>query len=133
LQAGLQRPCGCFAGHRRKFVLKMPSDISTSLAAIKGANDASKTAERVIRPQRGLVAVNFAELWRYRELFGFLTWRDILLRYKQTVLGLAWSIIRPFLTMIVLTVIFGGIAKLPSQGIPYPILVYAGMLPWQFF
>lgn len=73
------------------------------------------------------------DLWRYRELFGFLAWRDILVRYKQTVLGLAWSLIRPFLTMVVLTVIFGGIAKLPSDGVPYPILVYAGMLPWQFF
>jgi lipopolysaccharide transport system permease protein len=73
------------------------------------------------------------DLWRYRELFGFLAWRDILVRYKQTVLGLAWSLIRPFLTMVVLTVIFGGIAKLPSQGVPYPIMVYAGMLPWQFF
>lgn len=73
------------------------------------------------------------DLWRYRELFGFLAWRDILVRYKQTVLGLTWSLIRPFLTMVVLTVIFGRIAKLPSDGIPYPIMVYAGMLPWQFF
>lgn len=73
------------------------------------------------------------DLWRYRELFGFLAWRDILVRYKQTVLGLAWSLIRPFLTMVVLTVIFGGIAKLPSDGVPYAIMVYAAMLPWQFF
>lgn len=73
------------------------------------------------------------DLWRYRELFGFLAWRDILVRYKQTVLGLAWSLIRPFLTMVVLTVIFGGVAKLPSDGVPYAIMVYAAMLPWQFF
>jgi lipopolysaccharide transport system permease protein len=73
------------------------------------------------------------DLWRFRELFFFLAWRDILVRYKQTAIGLAWSIIRPFLTMIVFTVIFGRIAKLPTQGVPYPILVYAAMLPWQFF
>ena len=73
------------------------------------------------------------DLWRFRELFLFLAWRDILVRYKQTAIGLAWSLIRPFLTMIVFTVIFGRLAKLPSEGVPYPILVYAGMLPWQFF
>jgi lipopolysaccharide transport system permease protein len=73
------------------------------------------------------------DLWRFRELFLFLAWRDILVRYKQTIIGLAWSIIRPFLTMIVFTVIFGRLAKFPSDGVPYPILVYAAMLPWQFF
>jgi lipopolysaccharide transport system permease protein len=73
------------------------------------------------------------DLWRFRELFLFLAWRDILVRYKQTAIGLAWSLIRPFLTMIVFTVIFGRLAKLPSEGVPYPILVYAAMLPWQFF
>jgi len=73
------------------------------------------------------------DLWRFRELFVFLAWRDILVRYKQTAIGLAWSLIRPFLTMVVFTVIFGRLAKLPSEGVPYPILVYAAMLPWQFF
>ena len=73
------------------------------------------------------------DLWRYRELFYFLAWRDILVRYKQTAIGVAWALIRPFLTMIVFTVVFGQLAKLPSQGVPYPILVFAGMLPWQFF
>jgi lipopolysaccharide transport system permease protein len=73
------------------------------------------------------------DLWRYRELFYFLSWRDILVRYKQTVIGVAWSVIRPVLTMIVFTVIFGKLAKFPSGGAPYPILVYAAMLPWQFF
>jgi len=73
------------------------------------------------------------DLWRYRELFYFLAWRDILVRYKQTAIGIAWALIRPFLTMIVFTVVFGQLAKLPSQGVPYPILVFAGMLPWQFF
>jgi homopolymeric O-antigen transport system permease protein len=73
------------------------------------------------------------DLWRYRELFYFLTWRDVLVRYKQTMIGIAWSVLRPLLTMIVFTFVFGRIAKLPSGGIPYPLLVYAGMLPWQFF
>jgi lipopolysaccharide transport system permease protein len=74
------------------------------------------------------------DLWRYRELFYFLAWRDILVRYKQTVIGMAWALIRPFLTMIVFTVVFGKLAKLPTEGgAPYPILVFAAMLPWQFF
>ena len=73
------------------------------------------------------------DLWQYRELFYFLSWRDILVRYKQTAIGVAWGILRPLLTMIVFTVIFGYLAKLPSEGVPYPILVFAAMLPWQFF
>lgn len=73
------------------------------------------------------------DLWRYRELFYFLAWRDILVRYKQTAIGMAWALIRPFLTMVVFTVVFGNIAKLPSEKVPYPILVFAALLPWQFF
>ena len=73
------------------------------------------------------------DLWRYRELFYFLAWRDLLVRYKQTVVGLSWSLIRPVLTMLVLTVVFGKFGKMPSGGVPYPILVFCGMLPWQFF
>lgn len=73
------------------------------------------------------------DLWRYRELFYFLAWRDVLVRYKQAVLGVAWSVIRPLLTMLVFTVIFGRWAKLPSYGVPYPLLVLAAMLPWQLF
>jgi lipopolysaccharide transport system permease protein len=73
------------------------------------------------------------DLWRYRELFYFLAWRDMLVRYKQTAVGVTWSLIRPILTMLVLTVVFGKIGKLPSGGTPYPLLVFCGMLPWQFF
>jgi lipopolysaccharide transport system permease protein len=73
------------------------------------------------------------DIWRFRELFLFMAWRDILVRYKQTAIGLAWSIIRPVLTMIVFTVVFGRLAKLPSGGVPYPILVFSALLPWQFF
>jgi lipopolysaccharide transport system permease protein len=74
------------------------------------------------------------DLWRYRELFRVLAWRDLAVRYKQTVIGVAWAVIRPFLTMLVFTIIFGRIAKLPSDGtVPYPLMVFAGMLPWTFF
>ncbi len=74
------------------------------------------------------------DLWKYRELFYFLAWRDFLVRYKQTVIGIAWALVRPLLTMLVFTVVFGKIAKLPSEGgAPYSILVFAAMLPWQFF
>lgn len=73
------------------------------------------------------------DLWRYRELFFFLAWRDILVRYKQTVIGVAWALLRPLLTMLVFTLVFSKLAKLPSDGVPYPILVFAALLPWQFF
>ncbi len=74
------------------------------------------------------------DLWKYRELFYFLAWRDILVRYKQTAIGMAWALIRPFLTMVVFTVVFGTLAKLPPEGnAPYPIMVFAALLPWQFF
>lgn len=73
------------------------------------------------------------DLWSYRELFLFLAWRDILVRYKQAVIGVAWSVLRPLLTMIIFTIVFGKLAKLPSDGVPYPILVVAAMLPWHFF
>jgi len=73
------------------------------------------------------------DLWRYRELFYFLAWRDLLVRYKQTLVGVSWSLIRPLLTMVVLTFVFGRLGKMPSGGMPYPLLVLCGMLPWQFF
>ena len=73
------------------------------------------------------------DLWRYRELFYFLAWRDILVRYKQTAIGLFWALIRPLLTMVVFTLVFSKLAKLPSDNVPYPILVFAALLPWQFF
>src|SRR5215471_10052679 len=73
------------------------------------------------------------DLWRYRELFYFLAWRDLLVRYKQTVVGMSWSLIRPLLTMFVLTIVFGKLGKMPSGGAPYSLLVFCGMLPWLFF
>jgi lipopolysaccharide transport system permease protein len=73
------------------------------------------------------------DLWRYRELFFFLAWRDILVRYKQTVIGIVWALGRPLITMLVFTLVFSKLAKLPSEGVPYPILVFAALLPWQLF
>jgi lipopolysaccharide transport system permease protein len=73
------------------------------------------------------------DIWQYRELFYFLAWRDLLVRYKQTAVGVAWAVIRPFLTMLILTAIFGLFARFPSGNVPYPLMVFCGMLPWQFF
>lgn len=86
-----------------------------------------------IEPQRGWVSLDLKDLWRYRELLLLLTWRDIKVRYAQTVLGAAWAIIQPLLTMIVFSIIFGNLAKLPSDNIPYPIFTYTALLPWQLF
>ena len=88
--------------------------------------------ELVIEP--GRTEKNYwSDLWRYRELFYILAWRDICVRYKQTAIGVIWAVLRPFLAMVIFTVVFGRIAKMPSNGIPYPILVFTAMLPWQFF
>jgi lipopolysaccharide transport system permease protein len=86
-----------------------------------------------IRPETGLSSLALRELWEYRELVYFLTWRDIKVRYKQTVLGAAWAIIQPFFLMVVFTLFFGRLARIPSDGIPYPVFVYCALLPWQLF
>jgi len=91
-----------------------------------------KDFDILIEPKKGIKNY-WKELYAYRELFLFLAWRDILVRYKQTVIGIAWSVLRPLLTMIVFTIVFGRLAKMPSGGVPYPVLVYSAMLPWQFF
>jgi lipopolysaccharide transport system permease protein len=89
-------------------------------------------SEVILEP--GRVDRNYwLDLWRYRELFQVLAWRDVAIRYKQTAIGVAWAVIRPVLTVLIFTVVFGRIARLPSQGVPYPLLVFAGMLPWTFF
>ncbi len=87
----------------------------------------------VIEPAHGWQALELRDLWRYRELLYFLTWRDIKVRYKQTILGAAWAILQPLLTMVIFSIIFGQLAKLPSEGIPYPIFTYTALLPWQLF
>ena len=87
----------------------------------------------IIEPKKGWIPIDLKEIWNYRELLYFLTKRDIKVRYKQTVLGGLWAIIQPVFTMIVFTLFFGRLAKMPSDGIPYPIFVYAGLLPWTYF
>ena len=87
----------------------------------------------VIRPKKLFHLSDLKELWQYRELLYFFTWRDLKVRYKQTAIGAAWAIFQPLITMVVFTVFFGGLAKIPSDGVPYPIFVYVGLLFWQFF
>src|SRR3954447_25682180 len=100
------------------------------VARSKAADDLPVT---VIERRRGWQLVDLGELWRYRELLFFLTWRDIKVRYKQTVLGAAWAVLQPLLTMVMFTTIFGVIAKLPSEGAPYPLFTFTALLPWQLF
>lgn len=87
----------------------------------------------VIAPSRGWRSLDLRELWQYRELLYFLTWRDIAVRYKQTLLGAAWAIVQPLLTMVVFSVFFGKLAKMPSDGLPYPLFSFAALVPWSFF
>ncbi|HEX3069336.1 MAG TPA: ABC transporter permease [Thermoanaerobaculia bacterium] len=88
---------------------------------------------KVLRPRHGLARLKLAEVWEYRELMFFLAWRDILVRYKQTEIGILWAFIRPFITMVIFTIVFGRMAKLPSANLPYPVFALAGLLPWQLF
>jgi len=87
----------------------------------------------LVRPSKGWASLNLGELWRYRELVYFFIWRDIKVRYKQTLLGAAWAIIQPFFVMVIFNIFFGKLAKIPSDGIPYPIFSYVALLPWQLF
>jgi lipopolysaccharide transport system permease protein len=87
----------------------------------------------IIQPSRGWVSLRLHELWEYRELLYFLTWREVKVRYKQTALGAAWAIIQPLFTMLVFSLFFGRLAKIPSDGIPYPLFAMAGLIPWTFF
>src|SRR5215475_2570144 len=87
----------------------------------------------VIQPRKGLFHLDLSSIWAYRELLYFLVWRDIKVRYKQTVIGAVWAILQPLMTMVIFTVIFGNFAKIPSDGLPYPLFVYAALLPWEYF
>lgn len=87
----------------------------------------------VIKPKKGLASIDFKELWHYRELFYFFAWRDIKVRYKQTFFGITWAVIRPFIMMVVFSIVFGKLANMPSDNIPYPVFVYAGLLLWNIF
>src|SRR6202790_5251702 len=104
-------------------------------ANVSPAADVAASGSRIIVLKPGSADHHYwADVWHYRELFAILAWRDVAVRYKQTVIGVAWALVRPFLTMVIFTFVFGRLAKLPSDGsAPYPILVFAGMLPWFLF
>lgn len=89
--------------------------------------------EILIEPEKGWVPVNLREIWRFRELLYFLAWRDVKVKYKQTALGVIWAVLQPVLAMLIFSVIFGRFASIPSDGIPYPIFVFIGLLPWNYF
>ena len=95
--------------------------------------ESQPSAAFVIRPTSGWVPLNLGAIWEYRELLYFLIWRDIKVRYKQTVLGVAWAVIQPVLMMVVFSIFFGLLAKVPSDGLPYPIFAFSALLPWQLF
>ena len=105
---------------------------ATAVQAISGADLLSEPLVR-IRPAASWVPLNFKQVWSYRELLYFLMWRDVKVRYKQTVLGAAWAIIQPLFTMLIFTLFFGRLAGVPSDNVPYPVFVYAGLLIWTFF
>jgi lipopolysaccharide transport system permease protein len=108
--------------------------VDASAASQEAHSDASDEAPLfVIAPTRGFARIDLKELWHYRDLLYFLTWREISVRYKQTVLGLVWAILQPLATMIVFTVFLGRLAKVPSDGVPYPVFSYLGLLPWSYF
>lgn len=113
----------------------LPAADKTDIGATGPAvsDEAASEYHITIRPRGKWDAPDFAELWANRELLAFLTWRDVKVRYQQTVLGAAWAIIQPLFTMLIFTLFFGRLAKLPSDGVPYPIFAYAGLLPWTFF
>lgn len=92
-----------------------------------------KDKRSIIKPSHGWAALNLRDLWLYRELIFFMTWRDLKVRYKQTLLGASWAILQPFLTMIVFSIFFGNLAKVPSDGVPYPIFSYTALIPWTLF
>ncbi len=109
---------------------------TTSMPHVLGASlQASKMTDPlvVIQPTKGLFHLDLQAVWQYRELLYFLVWRDVKVRYKQTVIGAAWAIVQPLMTMVIFTVIFGTFAKIPSDGLPYPIFAYAALLPWNYF
>jgi lipopolysaccharide transport system permease protein len=106
------------------------------MSVIESELQATKLADiSVIRiePSRGWVSIELSELWTYRELLYFLIWRDVKVRYKQTVIGIGWAILQPLLTMVVFTMIFGNFAKIPSDGLPYPVFAFTALLPWNLF
>src|SRR5437868_11646102 len=105
--------------------------MKTAIAEIEEKDDSLPVL--LIEPSKGWVSLNLRGLWEYRELIYFLIWRDVKVRYKQTALGAAWAIIQPFFTMVVFSLFFGRLAKVPSDGVPYSIFSYTALVPWTFF
>jgi lipopolysaccharide transport system permease protein len=93
----------------------------------------NQSTEIVIKPQRGWIPLNLGDMWEFRGLLYFLTWRDVKVKYKQSLLGVAWVIFRPLISMAIFSVLFGRVAKFPSEGVPYPVFVFVGLLPWLYF
>jgi lipopolysaccharide transport system permease protein len=106
---------------------------NTIVASNVGVRQPQPSPSIVIEPRRGLLNIDVGTLWQYRELLYFLIWRDVKVRYKQTIIGMAWVVLQPVLTMIVFTLVFGRFAKIPSDGIPYPVFIFAALLPWNLF
>jgi lipopolysaccharide transport system permease protein len=106
---------------------------STELGSLSAERMASKVPVVDIQPAHGLVSLQLADVWQYRELLLFLAWRDVKVRYKQTALGVAWVLLQPLITMGVFSFLFGGLLKVPSGGVPYPVFAYAALLPWNYF
>ena len=103
------------------------------MSAAPEPKTASGTLTVVIRPTKGWASLQLKEVWKYRELLYFLVWRDVKVRYKQTALGVAWAVLQPVMTTIVFTIFFGQLANVGSDGLPYPLFSFAGLLPWNFF
>lgn len=101
--------------------------------SLKSSDSVPPNGPLILRPSRGISGLRFDEIWRYRELLYFLTWRDIKVRYKQTLFGATWAVLQPFLLMVVFTIFFGRFARISSGDIPYPLFVYTGLVPWTFF
>src|ERR1700733_11784143 len=108
-----------------------PTRVSREISGVRPASEVD--AETLIRPRSGWIGLDVRELWRTRELLYFLIWRDVKIRYKQTSLGVAWAVLQPLFTMAIFTVIFGRFAGIPSEGVPYAVFVFAGLIPWTFF
>jgi lipopolysaccharide transport system permease protein len=116
---------------QERLAVKTPFTPVAAGRRLSGAN--GKIHRVLIEPSRGWVALKLAELWEYRELLYFFVWRDIKIRYKQTILGASWAIIQPFFTMVIFSLFFGKLAQVPSDGIPYPIFSFSALVPWTFF
>ena len=114
-------------------VEKTAADRAAGAVALDDDPPAFPNRLTVIRPASRIPRLNFQELWQYRELALTFVWRDLKVRYKQTAIGVAWALLQPFVTMVVLTLIFGKFAKFPSQNLPYPVFLYAAQLPWTYF